>query len=78
MNSIRRVFQQPRLVFGMLVPILVVMWFLSAVGGDRTPSDGALYWVGAGAWMLFGVTLLVTAAYAITQVIRLMRRRPTA
>lgn len=78
MNSMRRVLQQPRLVFGTFVPILVATWFLSAIGDDLTPSDGGLYWVGAGAWMLFGLTLLVTAAYAVAQVVRLMRRRSSA
>jgi hypothetical protein len=58
-----------------LIPSLVACWFLAGVGGDRTPSDGGLYWVGAAFWLLFGLTLLGTVVFTIAVLIRRFSRK---
>ncbi len=55
--------------------MLVATWFLAGVGGDRTPSDGGLYYVGAAFWVLFGLTLVTTVLYAVVQLARVMTGR---
>lgn len=67
----RGLFDKPKVVYGILVPLLVGLWFLSGVGGERTPSDpGALYRIGAIAWFFFGLTLVITVVYTVTLLIR--------
>ncbi|MEA3077001.1 MAG: hypothetical protein QOF60_1909 [Actinomycetota bacterium] len=71
----RWVINQPRKVFGILVPTLVATWFLAGVGGSRTPSDGGLYYVGAAFWTVFWLTFVVTMLYAVVQLVRLIGGR---
>lgn len=67
----RGLFEKPKTVYGILVPLLVGLWFLSGVGGDRTPSDpGALYRIGATAWFFFGLMLVITVVYTLTLLVR--------
>jgi hypothetical protein len=77
-TAIRRVFQRPRLVFSVLVPTLVATWFLAGVGGDRTPSDGGLYYVGAGFWVCFGAVFVTTVLYTLVQLVRVTTGRSRA
>lgn len=62
--------RRPRRTYALLLPILVVAFALSAVGKDRTPSDGGLYYVGAIGWVAFGILLLVTLAFSLVVGIR--------
>lgn len=78
MRAVRWVINTPARVFGVLVPLLVAFWFLAGVGGERTPSDGGLYYVGAGFWVAFGLTFVFTLFYALGQLVRLVFRRSPA
>ncbi len=64
---------QPRLVYRVALPLLVVLFGLSAIGRDRTPSEGGTYWVGALSWAAFGV--LSVALIAFSLVVLVARRR---
>ena len=67
----RGLFDKPKIVYGVLVPLLVAFWFLAGLAGGRTPSDpGALYRIGATAWFLFGLTFVLTVIYTLTLAIR--------
>lgn len=79
MGIVRGVLDRPRAVFAVLVPLMVVAWFVSGVGDERTASEGGLYWVGAIAWAVFGITLVLTVVFAVITAVRLaLRRSPTA
>ena len=67
-----------RKVFIGLGIAIVVTFLLSAVGQDKTPSDGGLYWVGAIAWAAFGVSVLATLAFAIFTLATRRSRREVA
>jgi hypothetical protein len=72
----RRLFEQPAKVYAVLVPLLVVTWFLAGVGGDDTPSDGGMgYRIGATFWAVFLLTLLFTIIYSVVLGIRRVTRR---
>lgn len=66
---------QPKRIYSVLIPFLVVAFLVSAVGGRKTPSDGGLYWVGATGWFAFCVSLLVTAGYSVFVLATRSRRR---
>lgn len=50
--------------------LLVLTFALSSVGRHSTPGEGGLYWVGATAWVCFGIVLLVSLLLALTVGIR--------
>ena len=58
--------------------LLVLTFALSTVGRDSTPEEGGLYWVGATAWVCFGVVLLVSLLLTLRVGIRRARRRTDA
>lgn len=64
---------QPRLVYRVALPLLVVLFGLSAIGRDGTPSEGGTYWVGALSWAAFGVLLVALIAFSL--VVLVERRR---
>ena len=67
---------RPSRIYRVLLPLLVVAFAVSAVGGDKTPSEGGTYWIGASGWVAFGVLLVVTIAVTLVVVIRAVARRP--
>ena len=77
MRLLRNLLQRPQTVYTTLVPVLVALWFLAGVGGDRTPSDGGLYVVGSTFWALFGVTVVLTAIYTVALIIHRLISRPS-
>lgn len=66
--------RKPRLVYGVALPLLVVLFALSAIGKDRTPSQGGTYWVGALSWAAFGIVLLALAAYTLVVAVTWRRK----
>ena len=76
----RWVFEKPAAVYGALVPLLVVFWFLSGMARGLTPTTGGWqYRVGATSWALFGLVLLLTVLYTIALLVRRVAfRRSTA
>ena len=75
MGAMRWVLRRPRAVFGVLVPTMVVTWFLAGVGGDRTASDGGLYIVGSLFWAVCWLTIVFTILYAVVQLARVITGR---
>ena len=59
-----------RRTYALLLPSLVAAFALSAVGKDRTPSDGGLYYVGATGWVAFCVLLLATLVFTLVVGVR--------
>lgn len=67
----RDMFDKPQTVYGILVPLLIGLWFLSSLARGRTPSDpGALYRIGATAWFFFGLTLVLTLLFSLAVLVR--------
>jgi len=58
--------------------LLVVSFGLSGIGRHKTRSDGGLYWVGASAWVAFGVILLVAVLLTVALAVRRLTRREGA
>ncbi len=77
MRALRNLLRRPQTVYATLVPVLVALWFLAGVGGDRNPSDGGLYVVGTTFWVLFGVIVLLTAFYTVALIIHRLISRPS-
>jgi hypothetical protein len=60
-------FRRPGLVYTIAVPTVIALWFVSGVGGDRTPSSGGIrYWIGAVGWAAFGIVVLATVLFSLT------------
>ena len=66
--------RRPRRTYALLLPSLVAAFALSAVGKDRTPSDGGLYYVGATGWVAFCVLLLATLVFSLVLGVRAIGR----
>lgn len=69
--------RRPSRTYALLVPSLVVAFALSAVGKERTPSDGGLYYVGATGWVVFCVILLATLVFSLVVGVRAIGRTST-
>lgn len=67
---------RPSRIYRVLLPLLVMAFAVSAVGGDKTPSEGGTYWIGASGWVAFGVLLVATVAVTVVVAIRAVARRP--
>ncbi len=67
--------RKPRIVYVAALPLLVVLFALSAIGKDRTPSQGGTYWVGALAWAAFGIVLVALVAFTLAVLVTRRRRR---
>jgi hypothetical protein len=67
---------RPSRIYRVLLPLLVVALAVSAVGRDKTPSEGGTYWIGASGWVAFGVLLVATLAFTVAVAIRTVARRP--
>jgi hypothetical protein len=67
---------RPSRIYRVLLPLLVAALAVSAVGGDKTPSEGGTYWIGASGWVAFGVLLVATVAFSVVVAIRAVARRP--
>ncbi len=65
MEQMRRLLDRPQMAYRILVPLLVVCWFVGGIGADKTSSDGGTYWVGATGWAGFLLTLLITVLFSI-------------
>lgn len=74
MGVLRDVVRRPAATYRVLVTVLVVAYLVSAIGASDTPSDGALYYVGAGGWAVFLVTLVLTVTFSIALLITKLRR----
>lgn len=68
-------FDRPLHVYRVLVALLVIFWFVSAVGQGDDASDQDWAWIGTIGWMLFGVVFLLTAVFTIVLVARRILRR---
>jgi hypothetical protein len=75
MERARRLLGRPQIVYRVLVPLLVMFWFVGGIGKDKTSSEGGTYWVGAISWAGFLVTLLITVLFTITLIARRVLRR---
>ncbi len=64
--------------FTTLGVLLVLTFALSTVGRRSSPGKGGLYWVGATAWVCFGVVLLVSLLLTLRAGMRSVRRRTGA
>lgn len=72
-------FNSPRRIYTVLLPAMVVAFLLSFVGNHRTPSSGGLrYWIGASAFVSFGILLLTTVLFTIPLAVRTLSRRRTS
>ncbi len=67
---------RPSRIYRALLPLLVVAFAVSTVGGDKTPSEGGTYWIGASGWVAFSVLLVTTVAFTVVVAIRALARRP--
>lgn len=65
MNRTRRLLDRLQLAYRVLVPLLVVFWFLGGIGAHKPSSEGGTYWIGATAWAGFLLTLLITVLFSI-------------
>ena len=63
------------MIYRVLVPLLVVFWFVGGIGSDKTSGEGGTYWIGATGWAGFLVTLLITVLFTITLLARRVLRR---
>jgi hypothetical protein len=68
MRLVRQLLEKPLRAYRVLGPLLVVLFLVSGVGSDATPSDGGSYYVGAVSWAGFGLTLLVTVLFTLALV----------
>lgn len=57
--------RHPRTVYRVGLPLLVVLFGLSAVGKGGSPSEGGTYWVGALSWAAFGAVTLALVAFSL-------------
>jgi hypothetical protein len=74
-----RLLDRPMLAYRVLAPLLVVAFLLSGInGGDNTPDDGFVYYLSAGGWLAFGVTLLATVAFTLVVLVHSIRTRRSA
>ena len=69
---------QPKRVYSVLVPLMVIAFLVSGIGSNKTPSDGGTYWVGAIGWFTFCAAFLATLAFTVFVVVRMTRRRKAA
>lgn len=58
-------FERPWHIYRVLLPVTVALWFIAGVGGDRTSSDGGLYYVGMVGWVGFCTALVVMVGYGV-------------
>jgi hypothetical protein len=65
MQWTRRLLGRPQIVYRVLVPLLVVFWFVADVDGG----------IGTTGWAGFFVTFVVTVLFTITLLARLVFRR---
>lgn len=78
MEQIRLVFDRPLLTYRVLVPLLVIFWFVSSVGQSEdhsAPADERWDWIGTTGWVLFGVVFLATVLFTIVLLARRILRR---
>lgn len=68
---------RPRRVYGTLLPLLVLTFGVSAIGKDKTPSEGGTYWIGASGWTAFCVLLLITVVFTVVVAVRALGQRST-
>ena len=76
-----RLLDRPMLAYRLLAPLLVVTFLLSGINGgnsDNTPDDGFAYYLSAGGWVAFGVTLLATVAFTLVVLAHSIRTRRSA
>jgi hypothetical protein len=77
-----RLLDRPMLAYRVLAPLLVVTFLLSGTNGgnnsDNTPDDGFVYYLSAGGWVAFGVTLLATVAFTLVVLVHSIRTRRAA
>ncbi len=66
---------QPKRIYAVLIPTMIVAFLISSIGSDKTPSDGFQYWVGATGWFSFCVALLATLAFTVFVAARALRQR---
>lgn len=69
--------RRPRRTYALLLPSLVLAFAISAIGKDRTPSDGGLYYVGAAGWAAFCLLLLTALVLGLVVGVRAIRGRST-
>ncbi len=62
---------RPKRVYAVLIPLIVVAFFVGGIGKDRTRSEGGTYWVGATGWFMFCAAVLLTAVFTVTVVVRM-------
>ncbi len=67
---------RPSRIYKVLLPLLAVAFAVSAVGNDKTPSEGGTYWIGASGWVAFGVLLVATVAFTVVVAIQTVSGRP--
>jgi hypothetical protein len=72
------VLDRPRHVYRVLLPLLVLTFGVSAIGKDKTPSEGGTYWIGASGWAAFCVLLLITVVFTVVLAVRALARRSTS
>lgn len=74
----QQVLTRPTLWFRLAVPVMVVMWFLSGLARNETPSAGGMkYRVGATAWATFLITFGITLLFTLAVLgYRVLRRKP--
>lgn len=66
---------RPRRVYSILLPLLVLTLGVSAIGKDKTPSEGGTYWIGASGWTAFCVLLLITIVFTVVLALRALARQ---
>ena len=80
MGRARAVFDQPLVAYRVLMPLLVVFWFVSGVGQSDDPdgvNTSQWAWVGSTAWLLFGLTVVTTVLFTIVLLVRRILHRTT-
>lgn len=76
MVNLRSVVDRPQLPYRVLVPLLVVFWFLSGVGGGSgSDTESDVDWVGQLGWMLFFITFVLTVLLTVIVLARRVLRR---
>ena len=78
MAAVGSLLHQPRRVYSVLAPVLVVSFLLSGLGGGNggtTDDDGTLKLVGTAGWVVFGLALVATLAYSAAFGLHRLRSR---
>jgi hypothetical protein len=75
--KLRVAFDRPVLTYRVLVPALVVFWFVSSVGQhhDDPSAHHPHEWVGRTGWVLFAVAFVATVLFTIVLLVRRLLRR---